>query len=697
MSQQLNLDLKRIAGIGESRSKALASLGVTDLATLLAHYPRAYEYRGNVKTLASGLDGEKASFILTMATPGTTSRAKNNITITKFLAYDDTAKCTITFFNKTYVRSTLHVGAVYRVYGKIVKFGKQFEIANPVMELISDPRGVQGGKLLPLFPVYPACKSMSSLQIGVLVGQCISYIEKEGGDSLFPEILPEHIEKKYGFISHFEAVKMIHTPSDFSSLNEAKRRIAYEEIYTFAKRALSGRNKNTEERAPYIPKCDMSRFVDALPYELTNAQKRTVNEIYKDMVGKDKAPMRRMISGDVGSGKTICAAAAAYICICGGYQVALMAPTEVLARQHYNDLSALFSKLGIKTALLIGECGKTDKESICKKTAEGAVQLLIGTHALITERVTFKQLGLVICDEQHRFGVNQRQALVKKGDGANLLVMSATPIPRTLALVMFGDLDVSQIDELPPGRREVSTFVVDETYRTRMYEFIRKEVAAGHQAYIVCPSVDDLDDEEFPIEALKSTECVDEYRREKAKRMAAVSYARQLGQEIFPDIRVAYLHGKMKGIDKERVIGDFEKGKIDVLVSTTVIEVGVNIPNATVMVVENAECFGLSQLHQLRGRVGRGNSKSYCILVSTSDGDGANKRLEVMKNCRNGYKIAEEDLKQRGPGDFFKINDEKIRQHGDIKTSFGTMFDDVELLYAAFADAKADFEAEKTL
>lgn len=692
MSQQLNIDVKRLPGVGNLRAVELAKLGITDFDTLLHYYPRAYEYRGNVKTLIAGQDGEKASFILTVATYGTSSRVKSNMTVTKFLAYDETAKCTITFFNQMYARESMHIGTTYRCYGKLVKFGRQLELVNPICELVENVKGEKNTELLSLFPVYSATKNLSSLQIFKTVRKAFEYIEKSGGTELFGESLPKNIIEKYGFMSQLEAIKTIHMPSDFRKLNEAKRRLAYEEMYFFAQKAVSGRKKSDKEIAPYIPKCDMKEFVAELPYELTSAQKRTINEIYADMVGKGKAPMRRMLSGDVGSGKTVCAAAAAYICIKGGYQAALMAPTEILARQHYNDISKLFEPLGIKTVLLTGNCTKSERERAYRMIFDGSANMVIGTHALITDKVSFASLDLVICDEQHRFGVNQRRALMEKGNGVNLLAMSATPIPRTLALVMFGDLDVSVLDELPPGRREVGTFIVGESYRKRMYEFIRNEVDMGHQVYIVCPSVDDLEEDEYPIEALKNEQSVDNYKVEKEKRLAAVSYAQQLVDNVFPEYRVAYLHGKMHSVQKNAIMESFGRGRIDILVATTVIEVGVNVPNATIMVIENAECFGLSQLHQLRGRVGRGTSQSYCILVSSSRSEATMKRLNVMKKCRDGYKIAEADLKFRGPGDFIKENSEKIRQHGDIKTSFGSMFDDVELLYSAFADAKANAE-----
>ncbi len=683
MSRILQVNVKNLTGVGEQRAKMLEKTGITDLRSLLYRFPRSYEYRGNVKPLAAAVDGEKASFILTVASRPLTARAKNSILLTKFMAVDGTEKCSVVYFNNKFIANSLAVGESYRFYGKISRHGRQTELICPVAERINGENGAQS--LHPLYPVYSAWDGMSSQQLGRIISQGLTYLERFGADI---ENLPAETVEKYGFVSRLTALKNIHFPSDFKALNEAKRRLAYEEIYAFALRAIQKKNEYGSCNAPTVPACDMTEFKQALPYELTNAQKRTVNELYRDMTNKKRIPMRRIICGDVGSGKTVCAAAAVYISAKAGLQSAFMAPTEILARQHYKELSEFFSSMGISCALLLGDTPRGERARIYEDVTSGKTDVLIGTVALITDKVVFSKLGLVICDEQHRFGVNQRDALVNKGVGAHMLVMSATPIPRTLALVMFGDLDVSLIDELPAGRQKVDTFAVSKELRPRIQNFIRKQVQEGRQAYVVCPSVEEADEGEVPIEALSDKHAATQYLSDRNSRMAAVAYAEELAQNVFPEFRVAYLHGKMKSAEKDKVMSEFAAGNTDILVSTTVVEVGINVPNATVMVVENAECFGLSQLHQLRGRVGRGKHKSYCILVSSSESESAMNRLRVMKDCSDGYKIAEQDLKQRGPGDFIKNSSGQVRQHGEFKMSFGGLLDDTSLLYAAFADAE---------
>lgn len=680
MALTLCTNIKDISGIGDSRARVLSKLGITTVGELLYHFPRAYQYRGNVKTLVSAQDGETSSFILKIAAPPTISRTKNNISLIKFIAYDDTAKCTLTFFNQNYLRSSYKTGSVYRAYGKIVKFGKQFEIVNPVMEVCDG-----SVNLLPFHPVYPATEGMSTTQIFHLIKTVMS-----AGDKFIEENLPDDVIKDHGLMSRCDALKYIHSPESFTVLNEAKRRIIFEELYLFAQSVYERKDSSRHGISPDMTGCDMTDFKNALKFELTDAQKRTLNDIYKDMTSQKRIPMRRLVSGDVGSGKTICAAGAAYISAKSGYQTALLVPTEILARQHFSDLYNFFTPLGINVAILIGDMVKSEKERAYEAIRTGNAQIIVGTHALLTDHVEFSRLGLVICDEQHRFGVAQRESLLSQGDGVNMLVMSATPIPRTLAMVMFGDLDVSVIDTMPPGRKEVSTYVVDEDYRARINEFMRKEIAAGHQIYVVCPAVEERTAEELPLEALESPETVKEYiSKTSSEKKTAVEYAEHLQKDVFPNHTIGCVHGKMKGADKARIMKSFEEGKTDILVSTTVIEVGVNIPNATMIVIENAESFGLSQLHQLRGRVGRSNKKSYCILVSSSSSKTATSRIEIMKETSSGFVVAEHDLKMRGPGDFIKTRSGAIRQHGQIKLSLADSLDDVKLLYSAFESAKA--------
>ena len=674
MTVFLDTDVKRISGVGSAVGARLQKLGITTVGSLLYHFPRAYEFRGNVKTVASAEDGETASFVLTVTAPPTYAKTRSGLMIFKVPAGDGTGACTITFFNQAYIKNALCVGGVYRFYGKISRRGKHVELNSPVYEPYSE-------SLLPLYPVYPATEGFSSARINKLIS---SFIDRP--DTVLPENLPDEVIKAERLMSRTDAIRTIHHPSSLEAIANAKRRLAFEELFGFALNAR--KKKKTADSLPRAPfhKCSCASFKEAVGFEFTNAQKRVMNEIYADLTNPDgRAPMRRMVSGDVGSGKTVCAQFAAYVASENGYQTALMAPTEILARQHYEDCKNLFSALGKTVYLLVSDMPAKEKNAAYNSIECGECDLVIGTHALITDKVNFKNLGLVVCDEQHRFGVGQREALLKKGEGAHMLVMSATPIPRTLALVLFGDLDVSVIDEMPPGRRAVRTAYRDEESRDKIYGFIKAQVKAGRQAYIVCPGIEETEDDGLiPLEALSADFSPENYDKQVKRRKAAVNYAQTLSKEVFPTLRVGYLHGKMKGNEKSAVMKAFERGELDILVSTTVIEVGINVPNASVMLVEDADCFGLSQLHQLRGRVGRGKYASYCILMANDPGQNAVSRLKIMEQENNGYKIAEFDLKQRGPGDFIRDNGEKIRQHGALKLRMAGALDDAKLLYRAF-------------
>lgn len=674
MTVALDTDIKRLSGVGSAAGAKLNKLGITTVGSLLYHFPRAYEFRGNVKTVASAEDGETASFILTVTAPPSYAKTRSGLMIFKLPAGDGTGACTVTFFNQAYIKNALTVGASYRFYGKISRYGKHVELNSPVYEPYSD-------SLLPLYPVYPATEGFSSARINKLISAII-----DRADTVLPENLPEQIVSAERLMSRTDAIKTIHHPQSLEAIAEAKRRLAFEELFEFALSARRKRKADDKLPRAELHGCDCIAFKDAIGFDPTGAQKRVMNEIYTDLTGaENKAPMRRMVSGDVGSGKTVCAQFSAYVAIKNGYQAALMAPTEILARQHYEDTSKLFSSLGMTVKLLVSDLSAKEKRETYESIQNGECDLVIGTHALITDKVIFKKLGLVVCDEQHRFGVGQREALMKKGEGTHMLVMSATPIPRTLALVLFGDLDVSVIDEMPPGRRAVRTAYRDEESRGKIYDFIKAQVKAGRQAYIVCPGIEETEDDGLiPLEALSADFSQESYDKQIKRRKAAVNYAEKLSTEVFPDLSVGYLHGRMKGNEKSAVMHAFESGKLDILVSTTVIEVGINVPNASVMLVEDADCFGLSQLHQLRGRVGRGKYASYCILMADSPGQTAVARLKIMEQENNGYKIAEFDLKQRGPGDFIRENGEKIRQHGALKLRMAGALDDAKLLYRAF-------------
>ena len=514
----------------------------------------------------------------------------------------------------------LQYGKEYIFYGAVSGDFIGYNMTNPVFETL-DSEPVTTRRIL---PVYPLTAGISNAAMLRAVRQALAVCDSPA------EILPADIRQKYGILPADRAYTAIHEPSSMAEAELAKKRLIFEEFFIFSAGLALMRTARAEKKAEPYEHLDMDAFYDVLPFSLTGAQKRAVGEILADF--RKGAPMNRLVQGDVGSGKTMVAAAAAYCTIRNGRQAALMAPTEILAEQHYASLGKLLSGLGIRTELLTGSMTVKEKREVRERIASGAVQLAVGTHALLTEATRFQNMGLVITDEQHRFGVEQRAKLSAKGNDPHLLVMSATPIPRTLALLMYGDLDVSILDERPPGREDVDTFLVNESYRPRINAFIRKQVAEGHQCFVVCPAVEE--NEELGIKA-------------------AAVWAETLQKTVFPDLRIALLHGQMKASEKEAAMASFAKGEADVLVATTVIEVGVDVPNATLMVIEDADRFGLSQLHQLRGRVGRGRAKSYCILTSHNKNTETLQRLKALCKTTDGFKIAEEDLKLRGPGDFF--------------------------------------------
>ncbi|MBQ8249593.1 MAG: ATP-dependent DNA helicase RecG [Clostridia bacterium] len=678
MQLTFTTSIQYMRGVGDTRAKALLRLGIRTVGDLLYHFPRAYEFRGNVKPLAVAENGETASFILTAATDVHNATLRRGMRISKLRAFDESGSCEIAFFNQPYIKDSIVKGGEYRFYGKLTREGRKNILSSPTAEPI-----IEGRPLAPLVAVYPLTTGVTHKFLAKLVSEAMSQL----GENI-PEILSDEIREKYGLCNITRALRAIHMPPDFKALESAKRRLIFEELYRFA--LGTGQSKPREATAPKLADRDISALTARLPYTLTGAQTRSITEISADLAsGK---PMRRLVSGDVGSGKTIVAAAAAYIAVKNGHQCAIMAPTEILAVQHYNELSPLLATLGIKTALLTGSVKGKARREVLTSLSDGTLGLLIGTHALIGDEVNFAKLGLVICDEQHRFGVGQREALLNKGggDSCHQLTMSATPIPRTLALFLYGDLDMSKLDELPPGRQKVETFVVGESYRERLNNFIRKQKAEGHQTYVVCPSVEEKEDGALTQEDIRLFDFgynIEEIIRPDSQIKAAVTWSQTLAESL-PELNIGCVHGKMKPCEKDDIMGRFASGELDVLVSTTVIEVGVNVPNATLMIVENAERFGLSQLHQLRGRVGRGSAKSYCILVSDSKGDSAKSRLEVMKSTFDGFRIAEYDLGERGPGDFFASIDDEIRQHGELRFRLANLCEDMDLFEAAVYEAK---------
>ena len=609
-----------LKGVGPTKAKQFAQLNIFTLRDLICHFPRAYEDRTKLLTIEKLQVDTPACFkAMVMNTPRT-NHIRKGLDITKVQVADHTARLNLTFFNNRYVVDQLQYGKEYIFYGAVSGDFIGYNMTNPVFEALTSPP-VTTRRVL---PIYPLTAGLSNAALLKAVRQALAICDPPA------EIIPEAVRRRYGILGADRAYYAIHEPNDMVEAELAKKRLIFEEFFVFSAGLSLMRAARAEKKTPPFENLDLKPFLGALPFTLTGAQMRAVEEIRKDF--GSGSPMNRLVQGDVGSGKTMVAAAAAYLAANNHRQSALMAPTEILAEQHYASLKKLFGPMGIRVGLLTGSMTPKEKRLTREAIASGEIQLAVGTHALLTDATVFHDLGLVIADEQHRFGVAQRSKLSAKGDAPHLLVMSATPIPRTLALLMYGDLEVSIIDELPPGREPVDTFLVGESYRPRINAFIRKQVAEGHQCFVVCPAVEE--NEDLGIKA-------------------ATVWADTLQQTVFPDLRIALLHGQMKGAEKEEAMASFARGEADVMVATTVIEVGVDVPNATLMVIEDADRFGLSQLHQLRGRVGRGGAKSYCILTSHNKNTETLQRLKALCKTTDGFKIAEEDLKLRGPGDFF--------------------------------------------
>lgn len=638
--------IQYIKGIGEARAKAFARLGITTAADLLFHFPRSLEDRSEIKPISELMDGETVCVCASLAGEVKTYRARGRKTVTQARVSDGSSIMRITWFNAPYISSTLNSGGEFTFYGKVSYKGNYFEMTNPVTEA-NTGQSKKTGKIL---PVYPATAGLSQDVIRNAASSVLTELEKS-----LPDILPDSIRREQGFKPIMEALVDLHIPKSYEDFENARQRFAFEELLVLQTgiRLMGDERKSFSATPIKDVKC-IQTFAKALPFELTSAQKRVINEICTDI--QKNIPMNRLVQGDVGSGKTMVAAAAMFAAANSGYQAVLMAPTEILANQHYKNLKALFAQFGFEAVLLCGGMSAAEKRLSKEKIKDGSAQIIIGTHALITDDTIFKNAALVITDEQHRFGVRQRLALTEKGIGAHTLVMTATPIPRTLSLILYGDLDISVIDELPPGRKQIETYSVGEKMRGRIYEFLRKNIKEGRQAYIVCPLIEES-------EALTAK--------------SAVEYADKLKKSVFPDLAVEVMHGRLKAAERGDIMSRFAEGLIDVLVSTTVIEVGVDVPNATVMVIENAERFGLSQLHQLRGRIGRGSHSSYCILFSNG-GKIADERMKIMCETTDGFKISEKDLELRGPGEFFGI-----RQHGLPELKVANLSCDMYLLSLA--------------
>ena len=660
----LNTSMEQFPGIGTVRAQKLARLGIATAGDLLRYFPRAYEDRREETSIIRAEDGQTVCIRAMVAQPAQLSRIRRGLELVKVKAVDHSGMLNITYFNQAYLKDALRVGEEYIFFGKVEVMGRSKQMTNPVTEPVTR-RTVTGC----ILPVYPLTAGISNNLLVSLTRRAV-----ESCAQLVPESLPHSVLSRYRLAQSEFSYRTIHFPQSFEELELARHRLMFEELFYLATGLALLKGRRTHARGPVCACTGLKDYLGLLPFTPTDAQLRVMEECRRDMVSG--RPMNRLVQGDVGSGKTVVAAAAGWMAVQSGMQAALMAPTEILARQHYESLTGLLAPAGIEVGLLTGSMTAAEKKKLRQRLASGQLQFVVGTHALLSSGVDFARLGLVVADEQHRFGVGQRAALAAKGERPHVLVMSATPIPRTLALIVYGDLDVSVIDQLPPGRTPVDTYVVGEDKRERMYGFVRRLVGEGRQAYIVCPAVEEDPEAWAGMPDLK----------------AVTTYAATLREKVFPDLRVGFVHGRLKAKEKEAVMGEFAAGRLDVLVSTTVIEVGVDVPNAALMVVENAERFGLSQLHQLRGRVGRGKHRSYCVLVTESKSQTSRDRLKVMSQTTDGFKIAEEDLRLRGPGDFFGN-----RQHGLPQMRIADLAGDMRLLKQAQIAAQELLDADPEL
>lgn len=648
----LNKEIKYVKGIGPKRANKLSKLGIFTVSDLLFYFPRQYEDRNNLRKIFELKDEEKVT-IRAIVSSIETSNVRKGLVITKVGVRDETGFARLVFFNQEYISSTLKKGDTVFVFGKVKKTSYGIEMSSCEVEQMSNnPKNTCG-----IMPIYPLTYGLTNKELINIVKTVFS-----NEQIYIKEYLPNKIIQKYKLCSIDFAVKNIHSPTNKESLKVALYRLVFEEFLMLQLGLFLFKNGVTEKSGVKFEK-DQSliKILNSLPFKLTNAQNRALNEIIDDM--NCEKVMNRLVQGDVGSGKTVVALLALANCVLNGYQGALMAPTEILAEQHFISLNETLSPFGINVGLLVGSLTKKQKENVLQRVKDNEIDILIGTHALIEDKVEFNNLGIVITDEQHRFGVRQRNKLSEKGYNPDILVMTATPIPRTLALILYGDLDISIIDELPPGRQPIETLAVYKDKREKAYNsLVRSEVQKGRQVYIVCPLVEESE----AIEA-----------------KAAVDLVEELKSEFFSDLRLGLLHGKMKPSEKDETMKKFKNKELDILVSTTVIEVGVNVPNATLMIIENAERFGLAQLHQLRGRVGRGSHKSYCILIYSSKSEVCSQRMSIMEETTDGFKISEKDLEIRGPGEFFGT-----RQHGLPELKVANIFKHMKILKIAQQEAR---------
>ncbi|WDV47650.1 ATP-dependent DNA helicase RecG [Clostridiaceae bacterium M8S5] len=649
---QLSNSIQYIKGVGPKKAEKLRNIGITTFYDALHYFPRSYEEKTDKIKLIESQDTKKQTFDVTISSTPVLYRPNRKLSILKVKVQDDTASALVVWFNQPYLKDKFKIGQKLTLTGKVKRSYNHIEINNPVQE--SDDKYQNINKITPIYPLTKGIKNSDIIKIiDSVMSSALSDIT---------ETLPYSVIHKNNLVGIKTALRNIHFPNTMTNYLDAKKRLVFEEFFMFQLGLMKIRNRVSSKKGIKFDKnTDIQKLVKTLPFDLTKAQNKVLDEIMADM--NSTKIMNRLVQGDVGSGKTVVATIAMYHSVLSGYQAVMMAPTEILAKQHFESVSNMLKPFDIKCGMLIGSMTKKNKNIVKEKIINGEIDILIGTHALIQGNVEFDKLGIVITDEQHRFGVRQRLSLANKGINPDVMVMTATPIPRTLALILYGDLDISVIDELPKGRKPIKTYPVGSDMSDRVYTFVRKEIKQNRQAYIVCPLIEESES----LENLKS----------------ASQMYEELVNSYFSDCKVELIHGKMKSKDKEEIMNNFKIGKVDVLISTTVIEVGINVPNANIMVIENAERFGLAQLHQLRGRVGRGSEQSYCILISRGSSKVSIKRMNIMKETNDGFIIAKKDLELRGPGDILGF-----KQHGLPSFKIANVFTDIDILKEAQIAAK---------